>query len=218
RCLKFHLCPILKDNNDTLFIVIWIHDYTEKENLLEQIKDHNKKIEFEIQNKTRDLLNINIKLNEALSEKDRYILKSDEYNVTLKNILQELKTQKDEQMLELQKQYNEVVIPLIGKLKRDKSADESVIECLEDRLNEILGINKTPNAISFFKFTVAESKVLKLLQKGFIAKEIAENMHINISTVYKHQNHIRKKLGITESNMQLRSHLQNILFSEGKHL
>jgi len=195
-------------NGESKLLTVCI-DHTEKYNALKKLSSLNKEIKEEVKSKTLDLERSNKNLKEALFDKEKFILKSEEYNITLKNILSELKSQKDSQSSSLQQKYYENIVPLISRLKRSSDTSIAAIELLENRLNEMFQIEKSLTSIPYFKLTVAEAKVVKMIQKGYIAKQIADKMKINLCTVYKHQKNIRQKLGLTNEHTQLRSFLIN---------
>ena len=61
-----------------------------------------------------------------------------------------------------------------------------------------------------FNFTPTEVEVASLINEGMATKEIAKIMGIAASSVNTHRNNIRKKLGISNEDVNLRAHLQSL--------
>ena len=49
------------------------------------------------------------------------------------------------------------------------------------------------------EFTAREKEIIELCREGFIAKEIADRLHISVNTVHNHKNNIFRKLGISNT-------------------
>jgi len=58
-----------------------------------------------------------------------------------------------------------------------------------------------------FKLTPAEIQITNLLKHGKTTKEIAELLNPATSTIDTHRNHIRKKFGIKNKKISLRTYL-----------
>jgi DNA-binding NarL/FixJ family response regulator len=54
-----------------------------------------------------------------------------------------------------------------------------------------------------------------MIRRGLASKEIAHVLHISPSTVSRHREHIRQKLGLTNKGTNLVSHLNAMLASRG---
>jgi DNA-binding CsgD family transcriptional regulator len=59
-------------------------------------------------------------------------------------------------------------------------------------------------------FTPREIEVANLIRDGKSTKEIAEIIGIAPSAVHSHRDNIRKKLGLNNRNVNLRSYLQTL--------
>lgn len=56
--------------------------------------------------------------------------------------------------------------------------------------------NPTPHNAKAWNLTQREIEIIGWLAKGFIAKEIAEILHINVTTVESHKENIKQKLNV----------------------
>lgn len=57
-------------------------------------------------------------------------------------------------------------------------------------------ISETGNALDRHDLSIREVEVLRLIVRGLINKEIAERLHISLTTVISHRKNITEKLGI----------------------
>ncbi|MEA1901381.1 MAG: helix-turn-helix transcriptional regulator, partial [Thermodesulfobacteriota bacterium] len=60
------------------------------------------------------------------------------------------------------------------------------------------------------KLTPAENQIIDLVRHGKTTKEIAQFLNLATSTIDTHRNKIRKKLGIKNKKINLRTHLLSI--------
>ena len=106
----------------------------------------------------------------------------------------------------------ELILPYVDRLLESNldARDRTVVEILQDRLNEI--ISPFLNRLSSLSIllTPQEIQVATLVREGKTSKEIAEVMMISVSAVDFHRKHIRRKLDMTGSGNNLRSHLLSI--------
>ena len=60
------------------------------------------------------------------------------------------------------------------------------------------------------KLSPREMEICAMIKNGASSKDIAEALDIALVTVQKHREVIRKKLGLTNKNINLTTHLRNI--------
>jgi DNA-binding NarL/FixJ family response regulator len=53
-----------------------------------------------------------------------------------------------------------------------------------------------------------ELQIASMINQGLSSKEIAESLHMSLDTVSFHRRNIRRKLGITDTNTSLATHLR----------
>jgi len=167
--------------------------------------------------KTKDLLqNSDKKLRETLDDLEIKIkqrtIELEETNVALRVLLKEgnkeVKTLEDR----LQSNVNQLIKPFLSKLKRSQSDQErmSYLNILESNMDDIVSpfINQLSSA--YKSLTPKEIQVAELVKQGKSSKEIAGFLGIGIGTVITHRNNIRKKLDLTSTDANLRSHLLSL--------
>jgi DNA-binding CsgD family transcriptional regulator len=78
---------------------------------------------------------------------------------------------------------------------------------MESNLNEIISSFTHNLATNFLGFTPSEIQIANLVMFGKTTKGIAEMMNLSPKTVEFHRDNIRKKIGIKNKKINLRSYL-----------
>jgi len=133
----------------------------------------------------------------------------EEANIALKVLLK----QRENDKLELEKNVltnvKELVLPYVEKLKEVplKPRNKTVVEIIENHLKDIISplLQKFSNAQIIL--TPQEIKVVTLIKDGKSSKEIANILNISETTVNFHRKNLRKKFGLKNRQMNLRSYL-----------
>ena len=107
---------------------------------------------------------------------------------------------------------NELIIPYVEKLKRHTSEEKAraYIGILEANVNEITTPFGSHLSSKFSKLTPTELEVAKLIIQGNTTKKIADILNTASSTVDFHRNNIRKKIGISNAQINLRTYLTSL--------
>jgi len=102
--------------------------------------------------------------------------------------------------------------PYIRKLKDITKVPEHLnyVNILEANLNTIISSFTLKASSKHFNLTPAEIHVSNLLREGRQSKEIAEILNISFETVNCHRQNIRKKFGLSNSKVNLRSFLLSL--------
>ena len=130
------------------------------------------------------------------------------FKLLLKNRDEERQNQKDELLRNVRNQ----VLPYLVKLKGttlDRS-QRDLIEIIENSLESILPGISAHEADTLAAFTPKEMEVARLVKMGHSSEKIAQIMEVSSQTVAFHRKNIRRKLGLTEKNQNLRSHLAKL--------
>jgi len=88
------------------------------------------------------------------------------------------------------------------------------LSIMESNLNEIISpfVRKMP--LKYLSLTPTEIRMANLIRHGRNSKEISLVMGLSLRTIYNHRKNIRKKIGIEDRNINLRSHLLSIFWTE----
>ncbi len=133
----------------------------------------------------------------------------EEINTALKVLLKK----RDEDKSELEKKVlfnvKELIKPYLDNLKASSLShkQKTQLEIIESNLDDIISPFMPGMPLKLLKLTAIETKVANLVKQGKTTKEIAELFALSSKTIDFHRNNIRKKLGITNRQINLRTFL-----------
>ena len=135
-----------------------------------------------------------------------------EMNTALRVLLRQRET--DQQEIEQRIVFNveELVLPYVSKLKHMHPSDSqlSYLEIVEAHLNDIITPFLRQVVSTYPHMTTKELQVGTLVREGKSNKEIADFMSVSLNTVEIHRYNIRKKLGVKNKKINLRSFLLSL--------
>ena len=136
----------------------------------------------------------------------------EEVNTALKVLLQRREEDKAELNEKVLFNVKELIVPYLEKLRKRSldSKQKAYLNILESNLNDIISPFLRTLSTQYLGFTHTEILVANLVKEGKTSKEIAEMMHLSTRTIEFHRENIRKKLGIKNKKINLRSHLISI--------
>lgn len=104
------------------------------------------------------------------------------------------------------------VLPQVEKLKSSSldSRQKKFIDILETNLNDIISPFLHSLTSTFLGLSTGEIEVAGYIKYGKTTKEIAELLNLSDRTIEFHRANIRKKLGIQNKKVSLRSQLLSI--------
>lgn len=148
-------------------------------------------------------------LRESREELEEQKQSLEEANIALKVLIK----QREKDKLELERNVltnvKELVLPYVEKLKEVplKPRNKTLVEIIENHLKDIISplLHKFSNAQIIL--TPQEIKIVALIKDGKSSKEIADILNISETTVNFHRKNLRKKFGLTNKQMNLRSYL-----------
>lgn len=147
-----------------------------------------RKLASEIQDRNKDLEEINTAMSVLLSKRE-----ADKYE------------------LEERVVYNtkELIVSYLNQLKQTEltTRQKTLLEILESNLNDIVSPFVRRLSLQFSNLTPSEMQIANLIKQGRSSKEIAELMHLSRRTIESHRKNIRKKLVLTNKKENLRTHL-----------
>lgn len=153
---------------------------------------------------------------EALRESEARLhaqnLVLEQKNIAMKEILGRIEFEKNEIKKNVAANIEKVIMPVVGELKRLVSGDPQArcVEMVENGLKNITSSFGSTLASAQLCLTTKEIRVCNLIKSGYSNKEIADDLNISLRTAEAHRNHIRKKLGITGSGMNLATYLASL--------
>ncbi|PKN62989.1 MAG: hypothetical protein CVU57_21795 [Deltaproteobacteria bacterium HGW-Deltaproteobacteria-15] len=135
----------------------------------------------------------------------------EEVNAALKILLKQREEDKSEFEENILSNVRNLVFPYLEKLKRTRLNDEQATYCeiLETRMNEITAPFVRKLSRRYTTLTIMEMQVADLIREGKSTKDIAELLQVSENTVMVHRQRIRTKLGLSNSKINLASHLKS---------
>jgi DNA-binding CsgD family transcriptional regulator len=106
----------------------------------------------------------------------------------------------------------ERVLPYVEKLKTAglRSKEKNLLEVIERQLHEIVSPLLSRLSTTNLILTPQEIQVALLVREGRSSKQIAELLGVAVVTVNFHRKHLRKKLGIGNSPVNLRAYMLSL--------
>ena len=108
--------------------------------------------------------------------------------------------------------FRELIQPVLEKLKNSglRERQKTYLEILDANLNDILSPLLSGLTSKLLKLTPMENQVAQMIKQGKRTKEIADILNVSCKTIEFHRNNIRKKTGIKNKKVNLRTYLQSI--------
>jgi DNA-binding CsgD family transcriptional regulator len=135
-----------------------------------------------------------------------------ESNAALKVLLKQREEDKVELERNVLSNVREIIMPYVEELKKGRlTANQSVcIDTIETNLENIISPFLRNITLKYFHLTPRELQVATLVREGRTTKEIAELLNMSSGTIDFYRNSIRKKFGLNNKKVNLRSYLLSL--------
>lgn len=133
----------------------------------------------------------------------------EEANAALKALLKRRETDNIELEEKLMHNIEELVGPFIKKLKNSNLTGQQMgyLDIIESNLEDIVSPFVRSLSSKYLMLTPTEIQVANFVKQGKTSKEAADYLNLSIRTVEVNRNNIRKKLGLTNKKVNLRTYL-----------
>ncbi len=133
-------------------------------------------------------------------------------NIALREVLGRVQDEKQEIAMSIQANVDKIIVPILITLEEKlPSEHQEYISLLKRNLEEIAAPFTGKLSKVFSSLTPAEIQICNMIKNGLSAKEVSVLRHISVPTVNRHREHIRRKLGLTNKNINLTTYLQNFM-------
>ncbi|MBA4367522.1 MAG: LysR family transcriptional regulator [Desulfobacterium sp.] len=192
----------IKGKNTVLGIA---RDVTKRKEVEQELQKAHDELEKRVKNRTRELANTNQKLENKTKNLE-------ETNTALKVLLKRREADKIELEEKVLFNVKELILPYLEKLKGGRLDDRQklFIEILESNMKDIVAPFIRGISSRFLRLTPMEIQVANLIQHGKTTKEIANIQGLSPKTIEFHRENIRKKTGIANKKINLRTYLNTI--------
>jgi PAS domain S-box-containing protein len=145
--------------------------------------------------------------NRDLAEKSAQLA---ELETTLKVILRYQEADRDSVQQSVISNVQGLILPFVERIRQCLSDPSALayLEVVETGLADIVSPFVRRMASTFANLTPAEIRVSHFIKQGLTTKEIADLLNLSTRTIEAYRNSIRKKMGIANRKVNLRSYLQ----------
>lgn len=136
-----------------------------------------------------------------------------EANAALRTVLMRIEEEKQEIYRNVQANVEKILMPILHALNLElPQGQRKYVELLRNNLEEITSpfvrhLSRTARSL-----TPTEVKICDMIRNGLRTKEIARLRGVSSATINRHREHIRRKLKITNSDVNLATYLQTTLW------
>jgi len=136
----------------------------------------------------------------------------EETNAALKVLLETRERDKAELEQKVLFNIKELINPYVEKLKRTKldGRQATYLNILESNLSSIASSFSHSLHFKYASLTPSEIQIAGLIQDGKTTKEIADLLNLSSRTIESHRKNIRRKMGLTDKKMNLRTTLMSL--------
>lgn len=178
----------------------------------QSLKKHKEQLEAAVKSRTAELESAVKRLQTAEKDLRSYARELEESNTTLKVLLKQRESDERQFQDNMLANIKHLIMPYIEKLRSGSTSTEerSWLDIIESNLNEIVSPFSARLSVLYLDLTPREIMIADLIKDGKQDKEIGTLLNISLDTVKAHRKNIRRKLGIYNTRMNLRTKLLSL--------
>ncbi len=139
-----------------------------------------------------------------------------ESNTALRVVLSRIEQEKQESYRDINMNVERILKPILQALALQlPQPQRNYVDMLQTNLEEITSPFISRLSLSYHSMTPTEISICNMIRNGMRTKEIAETRGVSEATINRHREKIRRKLKITNQNVNLVTFLQSSM-SQGK--
>ena len=133
-------------------------------------------------------------------------------NIALREVLAKVQDEKKEIGKAIEANVDKIIMPILHALEAKVLPEQQTLVALVKRnLEEIISPFANKLSKQFMSLTPVEIQICNMIKNGLSTKEIAKLRGISAATVSRHREHIRRKLGISNKNVNLTTYLDTFM-------
>lgn len=195
------------------------HFITEQKKVREELALYRQELESLVQARTAELAEINRQLREEIEQRKQTAMElqasSDrlhEMNTAMSVLLD--KRSEDHQRAEelIRLNLKELIDPFLNRLENSglRGTQKQLLEIIRMNLEEVVGPPTPDFSSKYYIFSPNELQVANLIRQGRTSKEVARLLNLSARTVDSYRDSIRKKLGLKNKKVNLRTYLASM--------
>jgi PAS domain S-box-containing protein len=201
-------------------------DVTDRRKVEEELLRHRERLEEMVMARTSELTDTLGKLTQEIEVRKRTEAtlrfremelqnrgsELEEMNAALKVLLRQREEDKASTEMNIIANMKTFILPYIEKLEAMGLEENRMrtVSMIKSHLNEITSPFTRRISSEYLGFTPAEIQVASMIRDGKCSKEIAKLLNISLNTVHTYRFNIRRKAGLKNNKVNLRSYLQTL--------
>ena len=138
-----------------------------------------------------------------------------ETNIALRTVLAHIEEEKRGVIDGIQANVEKILMPIVhGLMLATPEPQRKYIELLRENLENIASPFVRRLAARYESLTPTEIRICNMIRSGMLTKEIAQVRNVSPATISRHREHIRRKLGIANEQVNLTTFLQSSMDDE----
>jgi len=138
-----------------------------------------------------------------------------ESNAALRTVLTRIEEEKNEIYRNIKTNVDKIIMPILIAMSLElPRAQSKYVEMLRTNLEEITSQFVRHLSNSYHSLTPTEITICNMIRNGLRTKEIAQLRGVSMATINRHRENIRRKLKITNDDVNLATYLQSSMWEE----
>jgi PAS domain S-box-containing protein len=195
------------------------HLITGQKKVREELALYRQELESLVQARTAELAEINRQLREEIEQRKQTAMelrasseRLQEMNTAMSVLLD--KRSEDHQRAEelIRLNLKELIEPFLNRLENSglRGAQKQLLEIIRMNMEEVVGSPTPEFSSKYYMFSPNELQVANLIRQGRTSKEVARLLNLSVRTVDSYRDSIRKKLGLKNKKVNLRTYLASL--------
>jgi len=139
-----------------------------------------------------------------------------ESNAALRTVLARIEEEKKEIYIDVQENADKILLPILHALAFHlPKTKRQYAEILRSNIEDITSPFVSHLSKRHLSLTSTEVNICNMIRSGLQTKEIAQIRGVSVGTINRHREHIRSKLKITNSDINLMTYLQSSMWKKG---
>jgi DNA-binding NarL/FixJ family response regulator len=178
----------------------------------QKLRESNELLELKVKERTTELESAVALLKETEKNLRIHAAELEESNTALKVLLNQRDRDRKEFENNILSNIKHLIMPYMEKLKKSRKMSDELdyLRIIDSNLREIVSPFSSKLSFKHLNFTPKEIMISDLIKDGKQDKDIMEILNISLDTVKAHRKNIRKKLGINNKKINLRTKLLSL--------